>query len=244
MLSSMCINDFPLRLYVTDINAPDLFYDRWYQTMPPSRKQKADRLKIDADRHRCIMAYALLVHGIEELASDMDDERLRSICGTPLPIEEGKDGKPFMDRFPARFNISHAGERVIVALSPKEVGCDVEKKSRDALKIAKRFFAKEEYEFLCGLQDEETLKSEFAGLWTLKESVVKCLGEGIRHPFNDFSLIDEKGNRKSIIRLNDSEADYHVREYKSENGYHYSVCSLTGDMEDEMRFVSWEMIAK
>ena len=56
--------------------------------------------------------------------------------------------------------------------------------------------------------------------------------------------MDEKGNRKSEIRLKDCDTVFYVREYESENGYHYSVCSLSEDMEDEMRFVSWETISK
>ncbi len=244
MLNSMCINNFPLRLYAAHINAPDEFYAVWYEKMPDARKQRADRFKIDADRHRCIMAYALLVHAVGELADDTHDDKLMSFPGGILPIEEGADGKPFIGSFPVSFNISHAGERVAVALAPQSVGCDVERKNRDALGIAKRFFTKVEYEYLCSLTDEEMRASEFTALWTLKESVVKCCGEGIRHPFGDFSLLDDTGNRKSQIRLNGSDNIYNIREYKSENGYHYSVCSLCEDMEDEMRFVSWEMISK
>ena len=244
MLNSMCINNFPLRLYAAHVNAPDEFYAGWYEKMPDARKQRADRFKADADRHRCIMAYAVLVHAVKELAGDINDEELRSLCDAPLPIEEGADGKPFIGSFPVSFNISHAGERVAVVLAPKSVGCDVEIKNRDALGIAKRFFTKDEYEYLRALEDEDMRASEFTALWTLKESVVKCCGEGIRHPFGDFSLLDDAKNRKSSIRLNGSDTIFYVREYDSENGYHYSVCSLCEDMEDEMRFVSWEMISK
>ena len=239
----MYSNDFPLRLYAAHVNAPEHVLKKWYELMPESRRQKADRFKNEPDRHRCITAYALLAFGIRDIAKDTGIELSDSIKD-PLPVEAGEDGKPFIASLPFMFNISHSGDRVIVAFSPREVGCDVEKKSRSALRIAKQFFAKEEYEHLLSIEDEAAIQNEFTGLWTLKESVVKCCGEGIRHPLNDFCLVDDKGNRKRKIRLKDRDSVYHVREYESENGYHYGVCSLSEDMEDEMRFVSWEMISK
>ncbi len=221
---------FPVRLYVSDLSYDDVFYDRWYSLMPEGRARRCDRFRNESDRQRCICAYALLVHSVTDLY-DRED-----ISGK-LDISETGDGKPYFKNIPVCFNISHSKERVAVALSPEKVGCDVECKSRGALAIAKRFFTAEEYSFLEGIPEGKDRDQEFTGLWTLKESVVKCLGEGIRRELNDFCLVDESGNRKRSIKLADSDEIFYLREYDSENEYCYSICSTYDDIEDSVRRV-------
>ena len=228
-------------MYAADISAPDSFYEKWYGLLPHLRRTRCDRFKTPDDRKRCIMAYALLAFGIGELLKD--HPKIAGDCpfGLPDPVERD-GGKPYIEGFCADFNISHSGGRVAVAISPADVGCDVECKERDALKIAKRFFAPAEYEYLRSICDEDKLGREFTALWTLKESVVKCRGEGIRYPFYDFSVVDEGGVRKDSIRFSPDGPAFFLKEYESENGYCYSVCSLSDDMEDTIRFTDWEMI--
>ena len=187
------------------------------------------------------MAYVLLIKAVRELSADIDMHDEWGLTAgedgqiKELPLTYSPDGKPYFESIPVHFNISHAGDRVMVALSPGEVGCDVEHKSKDALRIAKRFFTVREYEALLAIADEERRSQEFMRLWTLKESVVKCCGEGIRHSFDDFSLLDAEGERKSIIKLNSRNVPYHIKEFKSENGYCYSCCSAYGEFEEELR---------
>ena len=235
------LSAFPVRVYVTDISRPETFYYRWYDAMPQERRERADRFRMEADKKRCIMAYALLTKAVNELAANlgMEDEwgltTGQDGMTEELSMTYNSDGKPYFENIPVHFNISHAGERVMVALSPRPVGCDVEHKSKDALNIAKRFFTGCEYEALLGVTDETKRLHEFTRLWTLKESVVKCCGEGIRHSFNDFSLLDNEGEHKSIIKLNSENDTYHIREFPGENGYCYSCCSAYGRFEDELR---------
>ena len=78
-------------------------------------------------------------------------------------------------------NWSHSGDWLFAAattLGP--IGCDVEqtRRGRDWLKLADRNFAASETQFLASLSAEE-LPVAFRRLWTLKEAVVKCSGEGI-----------------------------------------------------------------
>lgn len=225
---------FPVRVYVTDISYPEAFYDRWYDAMPGARRERTDRFRMEADRRRCIMAYALLTHAVSLLATELDMTDTWELEGG-LP-ETGRDqnGKPYFTDIPVHFNISHAGDRVMAALSPQTVGCDVEVKNRDALKIAGRCFTKREYELLCSITDENIRAREFTKLWTMKESVVKCCGEGIRRKFDDFSLVDENGDRIYSQKLDGLGKTYHIREYGSENGYCYSCCSTYDIFENDL----------
>jgi len=236
------INDlpvFPVRLYVASVPADDSFFNIWYDRMPKARRDKADRIRTVPDRRRCITAYALFVRALMDLAAEFGLKQLQSLPDDPLLIVDGSGGKPYLADIPVCFNISHSNDRVAVALSCKEVGCDVECKSASAIKIAKRFFSKPEYEYLSSMEDEEERDRQFTKLWTLKESVVKCCGEGISHPFSDFSVTDKRGRRAGTVRLPGREDEFHLREYADENGYCYSVCSIYGETEDKIRRIEF-----
>ncbi len=217
-------------MYVSNLSMDDDFFDRWYDLMPEPRRERAQRFKNEADRRRNIGAYALLVHSVTELLGSSD------LSGR-LNISESADGKPYFTDIPVCFNISHSKDRIAVALSPEKVGCDVERQRGDALGIARRFFTKEEYDHLSRIADEDERSLEFTRLWTLKESVVKCIGEGIRHELGDFSLVDDKGNRNDTITLAGFDESFHIREFADEMGYCYSVCSTCGDIEERIRRV-------
>ncbi len=219
---------FATRLYVSDINMPEEFFAVWYDKMPEARRRRCDRFRFDADKKRCIAAYALLVHALGDLGIS---------CTDTLSIAEGEDGKPYLTDIPVCFNMSHAKERVALALSPQDVGCDVECRCDDALKIAKRFFAPEEYAYLESIEDADMLGREFTGIWTMKESVIKCCGEGIRRVLSDFSVTDERGRRNTTVTLPDRDERYHIKEFESEGGYCYSICGIYKDTEDDLRRV-------
>ena len=203
--------------------------------MPAKRKERAGRFRIDADRKRCIIGHELLCYAMRKLSEDLGTADEWGADPAEYTVRTGAHEKPYYTDVPVFFNISHSGERVMVALSPCEVGCDVEVKSRNALSIAKRFFTEKEYEMLSSIGDEEAAGHEFTRLWTLKESVLKCCGDGIGRAMNDFSLVDDMGSRNSIVRLAGSEEIYHIKEYESENGYCYSVCSIYDRFEDSIR---------
>ncbi len=221
---------FGVRLYVAKVNDDPAFLDRWYALMPASRRERCNRFKNAPDRTRCICAYALLACALNDLGV------IRNTEDTP-GISESSDGKPYLTDHAVCFNISHAKDRVAVALSHRDVGCDVESVRGDRIGVAKRFFTDDEYRAIMELPEGAERDLEFTRLWTLKESVVKCCGEGIRHPLDDFSLVDEDGNRMSMVRIGDSDRDLYVKEYESENGYCYSICSVCEDIEDNIRRV-------
>lgn len=219
---------FDVRMYAADISGDAAFYDKWYRLMPASRCERCDRFKIEADKKRCIKSYALISYSLGDLiGTDI----------TTFDIREGAGGKPYLSDIPVYFNISHAKERVVCALSPMEIGCDVEIRSANALSVAKRFFSGDEYRLLLAEEDEKARDALFTKLWTIKESVVKCSGEGIRRIFSDFSVVDDDGNIAGRIKLSGIDQEYHIRCFASENGYCYSLCSEYENIGDKIRFI-------
>lgn len=98
---------------------------------------------------------------------------------------ETTNGKPEISQ-PAeynrlKFNISHTAGLVACAVTrERQIGVDVESPARevDVEKIAKRFFAPEEFIELLGLPPAKR-KERFFAYWTLKESYVKAKGTGL-----------------------------------------------------------------
>lgn len=117
-------------------------------------------------------------------------------------LRTGPSGKPELDNGvrdadppPLRFNVSHAGEWALVALSrDREVGVDVEhqRPMRDLMELAQRFFARVESAALERLEPAAR-EAAFFRIWSRKESFVKATGHGIAHGLDRFSVSHEDG---------------------------------------------------
>jgi 4'-phosphopantetheinyl transferase len=89
-----------------------------------------------------------------------------------------------------RFNLAHSGEWLLFALArDRELGVDVEhhRTMRDALLIARRFFAPPEVAALQAL-DPALHHDTFFRVWTRKEAIVKATGAGISAGLDRFAV--------------------------------------------------------
>ena len=129
----------------------------------------------------------------------------------------GKNGKPyFRDKIDINFNVSHSSQFATCAISPYELGIDIEDANRKAnnfAQIAKRFYSSSENAFV-----EEYGKEGFLKIWTMKEAFVKSIGTGISIPLNQFSVPLE--SNQTII--NNQQFFFH---YVKTKQYHLSICS-------------------
>ncbi|HYV67108.1 MAG TPA: 4'-phosphopantetheinyl transferase superfamily protein, partial [Myxococcales bacterium] len=103
-------------------------------------------------------------------------------------------GKPELDPACAplaselRFNLSHSGQRALIALARQEVGADIEwLKKRRADDIARRFFAPGEQQRLFELPPGER-EAAFFRLWTCKEAFLKVTGEGLSRSTRSYEI--------------------------------------------------------
>lgn len=103
-------------------------------------------------------------------------------------LKKNKYGKPYIGNFSDySFNISHSGDYVVCGWSKDEIGIDIEFVSEIDLDIAKRFFTKNEYKYLCN-KDKSVQNRSFFDLWTLKESYIKYKGKGLSIPLDSFEF--------------------------------------------------------
>ena len=102
---------------------------------------------------------------------------------TGVPPEEqafayGENEKPFLPGCELKFNVSHSGDFVLVAIATDELGVDIEAANRrmNLEALARRFFAPSEYTWWEG---KKFAQEAFFKIWTHKESYLKATGQGI-----------------------------------------------------------------
>lgn len=149
-------------------------------------------------------------------------------------IRIGEHGKPYLAEGNTQFNISHSGERVMCAVSHDEVGCDVQEISHIDLKIADRFFSKDERDLVYGAFDKTDM---FFRIWALRESFIKATGYGMSLCQDKFSLMIK--NDIVTVAQNIADKKYCFKEFEIEKGYKYAVCSTDSDFTD----IAWVDIA-
>lgn len=119
------------------------------------------------------------------------------LCVAPREMEfcEGEFGKPYLCGQAGledglRFNVSHAGGKLLVAVSrTREIGVDLEEIREDLAfrPMAERYFSLREKEELFGLDPAEQLKA-FYRCWTRKEAYMKGTGSGFSQPSTGFDV--------------------------------------------------------
>lgn len=95
----------------------------------------------------------------------------------------GRHGKPHIDnpRVALDFNLSHSGAWLLLAISKgTALGVDLERvdAKRDALRLARRFYAPRECLELEKLPAAQRVE-RFFDYWTLKEAAIKAAGEAL-----------------------------------------------------------------
>ncbi len=132
------------------------------ELLTPARQTKLQRYRSYEDQARCLAAGLLM----RRFLNVTDDSQ----------IIYGSNQKPYLKNQSAFFNISHSGDYVVLAAAECEVGIDIEKILPNREKIAKRFFTTEENQWLTTKNNEKA----FFDLWTAKEAVMKCTGQGMK----------------------------------------------------------------
>lgn len=99
-------------------------------------------------------------------------------------------GKPsIVDGRGIFFNVSHSGNRAVIAFSSAEVGVDIERVRpfSEPMSLVKRFFSVPEREAFerVGAEEREAL---FFRCWTRKEAYVKALGDGLSLGLDTFTV--------------------------------------------------------
>lgn len=147
---------------------------------------------------------------------------------------KNKYGKPYLKDYPNfEFNISHSADFVVCAIDDKPIGIDVEEvKDIQYEEIAKNFFSTSEFDYIVK-RDLDVELNKFYEIWTLKESYIKCCGQGLSIPLKSFSFdIDMYENIKVII--DDEYKENVFKKFDIGSGYKMAVCSLNKEISNDI----------
>jgi 4'-phosphopantetheinyl transferase len=104
-----------------------------------------------------------------------------------VALERSATGKPFLtrelrDRSAITFNLSHAHDRALIAVSQaQEVGVDLEfiRSDVNVAKLSERYFTRAEHTAIMQATEEQRA-SRFFRFWVAKEALLKAQGIGLR----------------------------------------------------------------
>jgi 4'-phosphopantetheinyl transferase len=196
-------------------------------------RHRASRFVFERDHRRFVIAHAWVRILLGRCLSRRP-ESLRFVAGP--------HGKPALAdaAIDLRFNLSHAGERALVALAlGRDVGVDIEEERQiDALELASRFFAPAESEALRALAPSERIPAFFR-CWTRKEAFIKALGEGLSFPLREFEVSVADDHSSQLLRscaTPDMLRCWRIARLASEPGQAAALAATAGDW----RVVQWE----
>lgn len=203
---------------VTQFDNETLFQDK-LKLLSPYRQQKIALLKHAKDRNRSLGAGIALDHALETYG----------LKEKSIEYEFGEWGKPSLKYQPnIYFSLSHSGDYAICSIGDKAIGNDIELIKHGRLKVADRFFAKEELDWMYAESDEEEITQRMFRIWTMKESFLKATGKGISLPLGDFAVIVDEDKDKIRVKHSYNAKFYHMKEYADIDGYRVAVCCEEG----------------
>lgn len=158
-----------MKVYVLDVTPLESREEEALACLSPQRREKAMRIRRDRERLLSIGA-GLLLHMAE----------------IPESLLYGEHGKPFSSDG-VFFNLSHSGRFSALALHEHPIGLDIEKIA-PVRRAAERALTEKEH---CWMLQEDSA-NRFAFLWTRKEAVLKCTGDGLSRSMRSFSVLEKE----------------------------------------------------
>ena len=191
----------------------DEVFELWLRKAPKFRQDMVLRYRFREDRVRSLCAYLLLCAGLGRIVETFSYNEHNK----PSPIDEN-----------LYINLSHSKSSVMAGFSESPLGLDVEFIRKIYPKIVcNRVFTPTEIAQIESA-DEPTLA--FFKFWTLKESYVKCIGQGLTFPLQtvEFQLSND------IITCSDSRFTFSTF---TQNMHQISIC---GTERHDVKILTFE----
>lgn len=206
LVNTIYIEEYGASLYWMDTRGLEdkACFAEYYQVMSQQRRRKIDSYLLMQDKRLSLGAGMLMDYGLSFYGLHEQDET----------VAFGQNGKPFLPGHPRiHFNLSHSKDLAIAVFAGVEAGCDIEKVQEADLALAEKFFTPGEYKYIAGQPGREQRREAFYRLWTLKESFVKAVGEGMMIPLHLYEVSILPDGDIQIMQDVD-QASYGFREFK------------------------------
>ena len=207
------------KLYILDITPlkDEQLFEWWYSQMPSYRQNKIDAFKPRKSKLLSLGAGMLLKKALEDIGI------------TEYEIELGENEKPYLrDRRDVFFNISHSGDMVILGISDREIGVDIEQNKEFKDSLINYVFSGTDFDVVKELFATD---STYTRLWTTKESIMKHSGKGISIEPKAINLMF-KDNKLMASSSKYDCSGLNLLHYEI-GDYQITVCSSYGEFELE-----------
>ncbi|HUN70964.1 MAG TPA: 4'-phosphopantetheinyl transferase superfamily protein [Steroidobacteraceae bacterium] len=213
--------------YISEIG-DDVLLSRYDALLTAEERARQARFRFAKDQRRHLVTRALVRTVLSRYAAVRPEDWAFSAGPHGRPAICGPRPAPPLD-----FNISHCADLVMLGVTGRALGIDVEGPEARAVDIdgLDRYFAPEESAALLALPPGER-RRRFFELWTLKESYIKARGMGlaIRLDAFRFELTGERGLTLHMRpELGDSPDRWRVWQLVLRPDYLAAVCAARGE---------------
>lgn len=194
------------------------------QSLSADEKEKVSRFKFKKDADISLVSRFLLRQILGSFLSVPAQEIIFSYNQYDRPYLEGG----------VDFNVSHAGNRIVIAVNPKgKVGVDIEKIKPIEDNVANICFTSEEKEYIN--QENGFDLERFFELWTLKEAFIKAHGQGMSYPLLAFYF--QIDNEISFFSKEKSDK-WNFKRYEIDPEYKLALCLDSKDFPERIDIIS------
>lgn len=153
------------------------------------------------------------------LATVLEAEYLQKEV-SEIKLRHDSDGRPFFDSCKEYVSISHCENMVLVCISDKNVGCDIQTPKRFHPMAHKNCFVPSDYEFIVSSDNPDEAMNL---VWTRRESMIKILGpkEARQYSYADATEVCQRENIEfhedtiagmKVCIAGDKEEEFRIRE--------------------------------
>lgn len=198
--------------------------DDW-DLLSVDEKARADRFIVHPPKRQFVSTRAWLRRTLSAYLS-----RGRGRDPKSLEFVYGEHGKPALrGEASLAFNVSHSDDFAVLAVTRAcALGVDIErcKANRSLVGIARRFFARAEFEAFEGLAQGQQLDL-FYRLWARKEAYLKAVATGLSFASNRFTVETAAGSVRVLETAleGDDAASWYLHDIAGPEGYATALCA-------------------
>lgn len=209
---------------------------RWaWQMLNHGEQLRARRLRFSGDRWRWIVARAALREVLGRRLNCVPQRVCFGVTGAGKPVLRGPRQRP-------EFNLSHAGDFALVALSSRfPVGVDIEaaRALPDLESLAGMVFSPREL-LHWRTQPAARKLDAFYRTWTRKEAIVKATGAGLGVPLPSINVTAAAAQKLAVAEYpaRADSADWTLRDIRVAPGY-VAALAVLGHAGSSIRVRHW-----
>ncbi len=159
-----------MKVFFIDLLTSNIDLQAYQSFLSADEKARSNRITSISTKRNFICGRALIKTTLAKMLScQAQDVILKTTENGRLEIDS-----PCSE---LRFNLSHSNNYIVLGVSPKPIGIDIEYiKNRNYLDIAEYFFTQKEFESLKNISHDVFGQRLFYYYWTAKEAFIKCNG--------------------------------------------------------------------